>query len=89
MRYMIIEHFRGGRPQPVYARVGERGRLAPPGLSYLASWVSIAGDRCFQVMECDQPALLEQWMAEWTDLVEFEVVPVMTSAEAADMFTPA
>ena len=88
MHYMIVESFRGGRPEPVYARFQARGRLAPPGLRYVTSWVSEAGDRCFQVMECDDPTLLEQWMAQWDDLVEFEVVPVIGSAEAAAAFGP-
>jgi len=86
MHYMIVEHFRGGRPEPVYARFRERGRLAPDGLRYVSSWVSAAGDRCWQVMECDDPALLERWMAAWADLVEFEVVPVVGSADAAARF---
>lgn len=88
MQYMIVEHFRGGRPEPVYARFRERGRLAPDGLRYVTSWVSAAGDRCYQVMECEDRALLDQWMAAWADLVEFEVVPVVTSAEAAASFAP-
>ena len=89
MQYMIIEHFRGGRPEAVYARFRERGRMAPEGLRYVASWVTRDGARCFQVMECDERALLEQWMAAWADLVDFEVVPVLTSAEAVAAFAPA
>jgi hypothetical protein len=89
MQFMVVESFRGGRPQAVYARFRERGRLAPAGLRYVASWVSAAGDRCFQLMECDDPALLEQWTARWDDLVAFEIVPVIDSAEAAARFTPA
>lgn len=87
MQYMVVERFRGGRPGPVYARFRERGRLAPEGLHYVTSWVSTAGDRCYQVMECEDRTLLDQWMAAWADLVEFEVVPVVTSAEAAASFT--
>ena len=88
MQYMIVEHFRGGRPQPVYARFHERGRMAPKGLIYVTSWVSMEGDRCFQVMECDDRALLDQWIDAWSDLVDFEVIPVMTSAAAAAAFAP-
>jgi len=88
MQYMIVEMFRGGRPQPVYARFRERGRLAPPGLHYVGSWVSQTGDRCYQIMECDDRALLDEWLARWEDLVEFEVVPIISSAEAAALFTP-
>lgn len=88
MQYMIVEHFRGGQPQAVYARFRERGRLAPPGLRYVASWVSAAGDRCFQVMECEDRALLDAWMAAWADLVVFDVIPVISSEEAAALFTP-
>jgi hypothetical protein len=83
MLYMIIEHFRGGDAKPVYARFRERGRLAPAGLSYISSWVTDDMQHCFQVMEAADRALLDQWIAEWADLVEFEVIPVITSAEAA------
>lgn len=83
MIYMVIEHFRGGDPRPVYARFAERGRLAPDGLRYVASWVTRDLRMCYQVMEADDPALLEAWMARWRDLTDFEVIPVVTSAEAA------
>jgi Protein of unknown function (DUF3303) len=83
MLYMVIEHFRDGDPRPVYRRFAEQGRLAPPGLVYVASWVTDDLRRCYQVMECGDRALLDEWVARWSDLVDFEVVPVMTSAEAA------
>jgi hypothetical protein len=83
MLYMIIEHFRDGDPKPVYRRFREQGRLAPEGLRYVASWVTDDLSRCFQVMECDELELLTQWMARWDDLVRFEVVPVVTSTDAA------
>lgn len=79
---MVVEHFRNGDPQPVYARFAERGRLAPDGLRYVGSWVTGDLTRCFQVMECDDRRLLDQWIARWEDIVEFEVIPVLTSAEA-------
>ena len=80
---MVIEHFRGGDAVPVYARFRERGRLAPEGLTYVNSWVTADLTRCYQVMACDDRALLDAWLARWSDLVDFEVVPVVTSAEAA------
>jgi Protein of unknown function (DUF3303) len=83
---MIIEDFRGGAAA-VYRRFEERGRMAPDGLRYVASWVTRDLARCYQVMECDDPVLLDQWMAGWSDLVRFEVVPVMTSPEAAKAAT--
>lgn len=83
MLYMIVEHFRGGDAAPVYARFRARGRLAPEGLRYVNSWVTEDLARCYQVMECDDASLLDAWMAAWSDLVQFEVHPVMTSAEAA------
>ena len=86
--YMIVESFRGGRPQPVYERAWKRGRLAPPGLQYVNSWVTLDGTTCYQVMECEDRALLDQWMAAWSDLVDFSVTPVMTSGDAAAKFTP-
>ena len=83
MRYMVIETFVSG-PGPVYGRAREHGRLLPEGLAYLDSWIEAKGlDRCFQLMETDDPQLLDDWIARWSDLVAFEVVPVITSAEAA------
>jgi len=84
MTYMIIERFRGGDPVPVYRRFRERGRLAPDGLRYVTSWVTANLRQCFQVMECEDPRLLEEWTSRWSDLVEFEILPVVTSTEAAD-----
>ena len=85
---MIVEHYRGGDAVPVYRRFRDRGRLAPEGLNYVASWVTTDYRDCYQVMECDDPRLLDQWMAQWQDLVEFEVIPVRTSAEAAAAIAP-
>lgn len=83
MLYLVIEHFHHGDPAPVYHRFRDQGRLAPDGLRYVASWVTTDLARCYQVMECDDRALLDAWIARWADLVTFEVVPVVTSAEAA------
>ncbi|HEU0015383.1 MAG TPA: DUF3303 family protein [Longimicrobium sp.] len=82
MLYMIVEHFREGDAVPVYRRFRDRGRLAPEGLAYVQSWVTDDLRRCYQVMECGDRALLDQWMAQWQDIVDFEVIPVVTSAEA-------
>jgi hypothetical protein len=87
MTFMVIEHFRNNDAAPVYARFRERGRLAPEGLQYIASWVTADLTTCYQAMECDDEALLRQWIAQWEDLVEFEVVPVIPSAEAAARFS--
>jgi hypothetical protein len=86
--YMVIEHFKGGDAVPVYRRFRERGRLAPPGLSYVSSWVDTNLERCYQLMETDSRPLLDEWMARWSDIVDFEVHPVITSAEAADIIAP-
>lgn len=87
MLYMIIEQFKGD-PVPVYRRFRDRGRLAPEGVKYVASWVTEDLQRCFQVMECDRRELLDEWIARWDDLVDFEVIPVITSAEAAGAIAP-
>ena len=88
MLYMIIEHFRGGDAVPVYRRFRDQGRLAPDGLHYVSSWVSDDFRRCYQVMECDDRALLEQWAARWSDLAEVEIHPVITSAAAVAVVGP-
>lgn len=85
MLYMIIEDFRDGDAGPVYRRLRESGRQLPDGLNYHGSWVTHELTRCYQVMECGDRALLDEWMSRWADLVGFEVIPVMTSAEAADV----
>jgi hypothetical protein len=89
MRFMVIERFKGGDARPVYRRFRDEGRLAPEGLRYVASWVSDDLTRCWQVMECDDRALLDAWIARWRDIVDFEVSPVLTSAEALERIGPA
>jgi hypothetical protein len=86
MLFMVIEHFKGRDPAPVYQRFAERGRMMPEGLSYVNSWIEVGMDRCFQVMETDDPALLQEWISKWNDLVDFEVVPVVTSSEMQQRF---
>lgn len=81
--YMVIERFKHGDPAPVYRRFRERGRLAPEGLTYINSWVDVNLERCYQLMETGDRALLDQWIANWRDLVEFEVHAVIPSADAA------
>lgn len=88
MTYMVIEHFRGGDALPAYRRFRDHGRLAPEGLTYVASWVTDDFRRCFQIMECEDRQHLLEWTARWEDLVEFEIIPVMTSAEAVATIAP-
>jgi len=80
---MVIERFKKGDPVPVYRRFRDRGRLAPEGVTYINSWVDASLEHCYQLMETDDRRLLDQWMANWSDLVDFEVHPVITSADAA------
>jgi Protein of unknown function (DUF3303) len=87
MLYMIVEHFKGD-PVPVYRRFRDHGRLAPEGLRYVGSWVTEDLQRCFQIMECDDLRLLQEWIDRWKDLADFEVTPVVTSAEAAAVIAP-
>ena len=86
MFFMVIEHFKSRNPAPVYKRFAEQGRLMPEGLEYVNSWIEVGMDRCFQVMKADDPILLQEWIKNWGDLVDFEVVPVVTSAEMQTLF---
>ena len=88
MLFMVFENFRDDNAVPVYRRFRDQGRLAPEGLHYVSSWVSVDLRRCYQVMECDDRALLEEWMAQWSDIVDFEVIPIITSADAVAIITP-
>jgi hypothetical protein len=83
MLFMVIEMFRDHDGAAVYRRFREKGRMLPEGLKYVDSWVEANGNRCFQLMECDDEQLFHQWVARWSDLVDFEIVAVRTSMEAA------
>jgi Protein of unknown function (DUF3303) len=89
MLFMIVEHYRNDDPLPVYRRFRDQGRLAPDGLDYIASWVDETLSTCYQVMEAPRRDLVDAWIARWSDLVDFEVIPVMTSADAAAKVGPA
>lgn len=88
MHYLVIESFRNGDAVPVYRRFRDMGRQLPDGLTYVGSWVMPDLTRCYQVMECADRAVLDEWMARWADLVDFDVVPVITSAEAVAAIAP-
>ena len=83
MLFMVIERFKNRDAAAVYKRFRERGRMAPEGLKYIDSWVETNFDRCFQLMECDDQRLFDQWIANWKDLVDFEIIEVRTSKEAS------
>ncbi|MBS1797970.1 MAG: DUF3303 family protein [Acidobacteria bacterium] len=85
MLLMIIEKFKNRDAKPVYQRLHERGRMMTEGLIYRDSWIEANFDRCFQLVECDDPAVLQEWIMQWADLVEFEIVPVTPSAVASEI----
>ena len=80
---MVIEYFKHHDATPVYQRFQEHGRMAPEGVTYISNWVNEQLQHCFQLMETDDRNLLDEWIANWNDLVDFEIFPVLTSAEAA------
>ena len=88
MLFMVIEHFRPGRAPDVYRRFRDRGRMAPAQIKYVSSWVDLEFSRCFQVMEADSEDQLREWTVNWDDLIDFEIIPVRTSAEAAAAVAP-
>ena len=83
MKFMVIEQFKNHKAKAVYRRADEKSRMLPDGLHYVDSWVASSFDRCFQLMETENPSLFDIWIAQWKDLVEFEIVPVVSSQEAA------
>jgi hypothetical protein len=88
LHYLVIEHYRNRDPAPVYQRFRAKGRLMPPRLEYISSWITEDLSRCYQVMQAPERGLLEQWMAQWSDLVDFEVLPVLTSAAVQVRLAP-
>jgi hypothetical protein len=81
MLFMVIEHFKDGNPNPIGERFRHSGRMLPQGVLYHASWIDPAAARCFQVMEAPDPELINLWIGRWQDLVDFEVIPVLTSTD--------
>jgi hypothetical protein len=86
MLFMVIERFKNRDPVPIYKRLQDGGRSMPPGLRYVASWIEANFDRCFQVMECDDAQLLQSWVLQWRDLMDFEIVPVSSSQSVQELF---
>ena len=86
MLFMVSERFKNGDAAPVYKRFRESGRMMPDGLTYVSSWVETNFDRCFQLMEADDKELFQEWISNWNDLADFEVVEVMTSQQASANF---
>ncbi len=84
--YMVIEDFKDGAAAPIYARFAARGRLAPPGLRYVNSWVTKDLRRCYQVMETTDRSLFVRWIESWSDLADFEIIEVISSSDAAERF---
>ena len=82
MLFMVVEQFKEGRAKDIYRRADEQGRMLPRGIIYIDSWVSVSLDRCYQLMRCDDESQFREWIEKWEDLVEFEIVPVITSSEA-------
>ncbi len=85
MLFMVIEKFKDGDAKPIYQRLLEKGRMMPEGLVYQESWIEPNFNRCFQLMECDDASLLQEWILEWRDLMEFEIVPVVESKKTSDV----
>jgi hypothetical protein len=84
MLFMVIETFRDQNAKAVYRRFRDQGRQMPEGLGFVASWVTADLDRCFQIVETDDVTLLQRWAAEWSDLVAFEILPVVTGKQTAE-----
>lgn len=89
MLFMVIEKFKNRNARAVYSRSREQGRMLPDGLKYVDSWVEANFDRCFQLMECDNLQLFQQWVIQWQDLVDFEIIPVVPSKETTEAITSA
>ncbi len=85
MLFMVIERFKDRNAVAVYRRFQEKGRMLPEGLNYIDSWVQLDLHNCFQLMECDDTSLFTQWTSHWQDLVEFEIIPVVTGKEAREL----
>jgi len=89
MLFMVIEKFKNKDALAVYRRSRDHGRMMPDGLKYVASWIEANFDRCFQLMECDDTKKFQQWVIQWHDLVDFEIIPVVPSKDTMEAINPA
>ncbi len=89
MLFMVIEKFKNRDALAIYRRLRDQGRMMPDGLKYVSSWIEANFDRCFQLMECDDPRLFQQWVIRWRDLMDFEIVPVVSSKDTMETISPA
>ena len=88
MLFMVIERFKDADPVPVYQRLRDAGRGLPDGLTYVDSWIEAGFRRCFQLMECDDPAVLQEWALHWRGLADIEFVPVVPSCQTQQIVAP-
>lgn len=85
MLFMVIERFKDDATTQIYYRSQQKGRMLPEGLKYIDSWIDVNLNRCFQLMECDDLRLFQEWILQWQDLVEFEVIPVVPSKDTSEI----
>ncbi|MCW5749244.1 MAG: DUF3303 family protein [Alphaproteobacteria bacterium] len=83
MQFMVIERFRNQDGKAIYRRLRELGRMMPDGITFVSSWISADLGRCFQIMACDDVTLLQRWVTSWSDLIDFEIVPVAPGKDTA------
>jgi hypothetical protein len=88
MLFMVVERFRDQDGKAVYRKLRDSGRALPDGLTFVASWVSADLGRCFQLMEADDITLFQRWIADWQEVVEFEVVPVVEGKATREALAP-
>ncbi len=88
MLFMVIERYKNRDAKAVYRRFQAHGRMVPEGMQYVGSWIEANFDRCFQLMECNDLRVFQEWAVKWQDLVELEIVPVVPSRETVEMITP-
>lgn len=87
MLFMVLERFKNRDAKAIYRRLNEQGRMMPEGLKHVGSWIEANFDRCFQLMKCDDARLFQQWVMQWHDLIEFEIIPVVPSTETREAIT--
>jgi Protein of unknown function (DUF3303) len=87
MLYMVFERFKEGAAPEIYRRLRDKGRMMPEGLEYVSSWIDLDFKTCYQLMRTKDESLFHQWTDAWSDLIEFEITAVRTSAEAVQIMS--
>ena len=76
MLFMITYAFGPDVRNTAQERFKKTGGMPGAGVKMHGRWHALGGGHGFLLAESNDGVAIGKWMQEWTDLLEFEVVPV-------------